>query len=253
MLPATFQTPAAIILLLGGLLACFAGYRVFRVVLAIYGFILGALLASSFMGADQTLWMVLAWVAGGIIGALILLVAYFAGVALLGAGIGAAAAHLIFAAFTSEPGVLVLILFSVAGALGALALQRYVIIIATAFGGAQTAVVGGAALLGDRWAATAAARSVYGVYPLDPIPSTRGDFVAAIVLGVIGLIVQLVFTAKGKKEEAEGPRGRGAEGQRGRGAERPRGREGRQAEGQRGREAESPRGRRAEGPRNLIK
>ena len=35
MLPATFQTPAAIVLLLGGLLACFAGYRVFRVVLEI--------------------------------------------------------------------------------------------------------------------------------------------------------------------------------------------------------------------------
>ena len=33
MLPATFQTPAALVLLCGGLLACFAGYRVFRVVL----------------------------------------------------------------------------------------------------------------------------------------------------------------------------------------------------------------------------
>jgi hypothetical protein len=199
MLPATFQTPAAIILLLGGLLACFAGYRVFRVVLAIYGFILGALLASSFMGAEQTLWMVLAWIGGGLIGALILLVAYFAGVALLGAGIGAAAAHMIFAALKSEPGVVVLILFSVAGALVALALQRYVIIIATAFGGAQTALVGAAALLGDQGAAQAATRAVYRVYPLDPMPNTSWDATAAIVLGAIGLIVQLAVTAKGKK------------------------------------------------------
>ena len=109
----SFQTPAAIVLLLGGLLACFAGHRVFRIVLAIYGFILGALLASSFMGTEQTMSMVLAWIAGGILGALILLVAYFAGVALLGAGIGAAVAHLVFAAFKAEPGVVVLILFSV--------------------------------------------------------------------------------------------------------------------------------------------
>jgi hypothetical protein len=29
-------------------------------VLGIYGFILGALLASSFMGAEQTLWMIVA-------------------------------------------------------------------------------------------------------------------------------------------------------------------------------------------------
>src|ERR687898_58425 len=163
MLPATFQTPAAIILLLGGLLACFAGYRVFRVVLAIYGFILGALLASSFMGSEQTMWMVVAWVVGGLIGALILLVAYFAGVALLGAGIGAAAAHLIWASFTSEPGMLIVVLFSVAGALAALALQRYVIIIATAFGGAQTALIGAAALMGDPTAAQAASRAVYRV------------------------------------------------------------------------------------------
>jgi hypothetical protein len=199
MLPASFQTPAAIVLLLGGLLACFAGYRVFRIVLAIYGFILGALLASSFMGTEQTLWMILAWVGGGIAGALILLVAYFAGVALLGAGIGAAAAHMIWAAFKSEPAVLVLILFSIAGALGALALQRYVIIIATAFGGAQTALVGAAALLGDSSAAQAASRAVYRVYPLDPMPNTYWDATAALVLGAVGVLVQLAVTAKGRK------------------------------------------------------
>ena len=57
MLPASLQMPAAIVLVAGGLLSCFAGYRVFRVVLGIYGFILGALLASSLMGTEQTLWM----------------------------------------------------------------------------------------------------------------------------------------------------------------------------------------------------
>jgi len=199
MLPATFQTPAAIILLCGGLLACFAGYRVFRVVLAIYGFILGALLASSFMGSDQTLWMVLAWIGGGIVGALILIVAYFAGVALLGAGLGAAGAHMIAAAFKTEPNIWIVILLSVAGALGALALQRYVIIVATAFGGAQTALIGAAALLGDSAAAEAATRAVYRVYPLDPMPNTYWDAMISLALGIIGVIVQLTVTAKGKK------------------------------------------------------
>jgi hypothetical protein len=199
MLPATFQTPAAIILLLGGLLACFAGYRVFRVVLAIYGFILGALVASSFMGTEQTLWMILTWIGGGLAGAVILLVAYFAGVALLGAGIGAGAAHMAWAAFKAEPGLVVLILFSIAGAIAALALQRYVIIIATAFGGAQTALVGAAALMGDSAAAQAASRAVYRVYPLDPMPHTYWDPTAALVLGAIGVLVQLAVTAKGKK------------------------------------------------------
>jgi hypothetical protein len=199
MLPATFQTPAAVIMLAGGLLACFAGYRVFRIVLAIYGFILGALLASSLMGAEQTGYMILGWLAGGLVGALILLVAYFAGVALLGAGIGAAAAHLIWASFASEPGLLFTVLFSIAGALAALALQRYVIIVATAFGGAQTALIGAAALLGDSGAAQAATRAVYRVYPLDPVPNTYWDATIALALGVLGVIVQLAVTARGRK------------------------------------------------------
>ena len=65
MLPASFQTPAAIVLLVGGLVSCFAGYRVFRVVLGIYGFILGALFASSAFGTDQTMWMIVAALGGG--------------------------------------------------------------------------------------------------------------------------------------------------------------------------------------------
>ena len=76
-----------------------------------------------------------------------------------------------------------LILFSVAGALAALALQRYVIIIATAFGGAQTALVGAAALMGDPGAAQVAARTVYRVYPLDPMPNTYWDATAASCWG----------------------------------------------------------------------
>lgn len=192
--------PAAVVLLVGGMIACFAGYRFFRVVLGIAGFVLGALIAAAPFGAEQTGMMAIAAIVGGIIGALILIAAYFVGVALIGAGVGAFAANAIWAALGSEPHVLVVIALAIAGALGALALQRYVIIITTAFGGAQTAVVGAAAMLGDRWAAENAVRTVFGVYPLDPIPATRWDFVAAIVLGVVGLLVQLGFTGKGKKK-----------------------------------------------------
>jgi len=199
MLPASFQTPAAVILLLGGLLSCFAGYRVFRIVLGIYGFILGALLASSVVGTEQTLWMIGAAVIGGVIGALILIAAYFVGVALLGAGMGAFVAHVIWSSLGREPGMIVVIVLSIAGALGALALQRYVIIVATAFGGAQTAIVGGAALMGDRGAADAAVRAVYRVYPLDPLPATQWDLYGWILLGLAGVAVQLAVTAKGRK------------------------------------------------------
>ena len=52
--------PAVILLVLSGAVACFAGYRLFRVVLAIYGFILGAMLASSIMGITNTTGMIVA-------------------------------------------------------------------------------------------------------------------------------------------------------------------------------------------------
>ena len=199
MLPASFQTPAAIVLLIGGLISCFAGYRVFRIVLGIYGFILGALLASSAMGTEHTGWMIVAALAGGIVGALILIAAYFVGVALVGAGIGALAASLIWASLGREPHAIIVILFAVAGALGALALQRYVIIGATAFGGAWTTIVGGLALAGNRAAVDVATHNnVWLVYPMDPAPGQRWVLAAWLGLGLVGAVVQLGVTAKGR-------------------------------------------------------
>jgi hypothetical protein len=201
MLPASFQTPAAIILILGGLLSCFAGYRVFRVVLGFFGFVLGALLTSSVMATDQTAYMIVAAIVGGIVGALILVAAYFVGVALIGAGAGALAVNLIWASLGREPHIVIVILFAIAGALGALALQRYVIITATSLGGAWTTIVGALALMGDRVAVEAAARNnVWLAYPMNPAPGQRWVLVAWLVLGLAGVIVQLAVTAKGKKK-----------------------------------------------------
>ena len=200
MLPASFQTPAAVILLAGGLISCFAGYRVFRIVLGIYGFIIGALFASGIVGPENTVWMIVAAIGGGIVGALILIAAYFVGVALLGAGIGALVASLIWAALGREPGAIVVILFAVAGALGALALQRYVIVGATAFGGAWTIIVGALALTGTPVAVDAAARNnVWLAYPMNPAPGNYWVLLVWLALGITGVVVQLAVTAKGKK------------------------------------------------------
>jgi Domain of unknown function (DUF4203) len=197
-LPASFQLPAAVLLLVGGLVSCFAGYRVFRVVLGFFGFVFGALATSALMGTEQTWWTILAVIGGGITGALIMIAAYFVGVALIGAGVGAGAANLIWAGLGHEPGLLAVILLAVVGALAALALQRYVIIVSSAFGGAETAVVGVAALLGHPAAAEAATRGVYRIYPLDPLPQTKWDLFSWLALGTIGVLVQLGFTANSK-------------------------------------------------------
>ncbi len=140
MFPATYQVPAAVILLGGGLLSCFVGHRLFRVVLGIYGFVAGALVASAIFGPGDPQGALLSMLIGGVVGALVLILAYFVGVALVGAALGAILIHVIWAQLGREPHPFMVIAGTVAGALGALALQRYVIIAATAFAGAWTGV-----------------------------------------------------------------------------------------------------------------
>jgi hypothetical protein len=199
MLPASFQVPAALVLLAGGLIACFAGFRLFRLVLGIYGFLLGALLASSLVGTTDTASMLVAAGVGGLIGALILILAYFVGVALIGAGLGALLANAIWAQIGTDPHPFAVIAFSIAGALGALALQRYVIILGTAFGGAWTALVGGLALTGRRSAEELASRgNIWLVYPMNPAPGEDWVLLAWLALGIIGAAAQFGVTAKGR-------------------------------------------------------
>ena len=164
MLPSSYQLPAAAILLGGGIISCFFGYRLFRTVLAIFGFILGALAASSLFGVSDTGLMLVAAVVGGLVGAFVLITAYFVGVALAGAGLGAVIANLVFSAGDRDPSVFIVILFSVAGAVGATYLQRYFIIVGTAFGGAWTMIVGAMALVGDRAALRAATSAAGGAF-----------------------------------------------------------------------------------------
>jgi len=200
MLPATFELPVAVVLVLGGTVACFAGYRLFRVVLAIYGFVLGAMLTSSVMGISNHIGMIVAAIAGGVVGALLFTFAYYVCIGLLGAGMGAFLLHVVWDyARQTEPTTVAVIIASVAGAVIAMALQRYVIIVSTSFSGAWTMIVGALALAGSRAAERAAATgNVWILYPFTPAPGQRWVVVAWVVLGLMGLAVQTGVTGRKK-------------------------------------------------------
>jgi hypothetical protein len=199
MLPHGYELPAAVFLLVSGALTCFAGYRLFRVVLAIYGFILGAMLASSIVGVSNTFGMVVAGLAGGVVGALILVLAYFIGIALVGAGLGVLITHVIWSQIGNEdPAALAIALASTAGAIAAMILQRYVIVVSTRSPGH-----------GPSWSGyrdcrrpcqqkrfRGAKRRPRILYPLSPAPGQRWVPVAWVILGVIGTAVQLGITGK---------------------------------------------------------
>jgi hypothetical protein len=198
MLPASYATPAAAVLAMGGLLACFAGYRLFRLVLGLYGFILGAFVTTSWMGASGTWTLIVAAMVGGLVGAVLMVAAYFVGVGLIGAGLAALVINLVWRMIGGEPPTVVLVIGCVLGALGALSVVRYVVVAGTAIAGAWTMIVGVVALLGDRDALRAAsAGDVWVFYPLDPIPDRWWYTVLWVAFSVVGAAVQITTAGRG--------------------------------------------------------
>jgi hypothetical protein len=195
MLPAPYELPAAILIVAGGAMACLAGYRLFRIVLAIYGFVLGAVIASSIVGVTNAIGMLAAALGGGLVGALTLVFAYFAGIALVGAALGALLTHGLWTQFSGgDPPALLIVGASIAGALAAMFLQRYVIVVGTAFGGAWTVVVGLLSMLQGR-----GADNVWILYPTLPADS-RWTMLAWLALGLAGTAIQLAITSRTKKQ-----------------------------------------------------
>jgi hypothetical protein len=180
-----------------GLVVCFGGYRLFIVLLPIwaffFGFFLGveglqALLGIGFLAT------VTSWVVGFILGAAFALLAYlFYAIAIaiiagsLGYAIGAGFMYaigingdlLVFAVGLVVAVVVIFITF-------ALNLQKYIIVVATAFGGAGIVIV--SLLLGP--AAVTIVRMVdnpvSSVLELSPLWT-----ILYLVLAIVGLVVQL--------------------------------------------------------------
>lgn len=191
MLPPAYELPGAILLILTGAVACVAGYRLFRLILGVYGFIFGAMMASSVMGITNTAGMIGVGIVGGLVGALTMVLAWFVGVALVGAALGALFAHLVWGQFgTGDPPAVAIIVVSVAGAVASTVLQRYVVIVGTAFGGAWTMIVGAVNLMAAR-ASTRPADDVWILYPMTLGPEQRWMVIAWLVLGLIGTGIQL--------------------------------------------------------------
>ena len=120
----SLHLPIAIILLAGGLVSCFYGYRLLRVLLAVYGFVGGIVLAVQFGGQIELWATVLLTVGAGVAGAALAIVAYLAGVALLGAAGGALLVKTAWTSDTGEPGLWLMLGVCLVGAIIALVVRR---------------------------------------------------------------------------------------------------------------------------------
>jgi len=199
MLPLSFQVPASVVLLAGGAFACFGGFRLFRFVLGVYGFIIGALIGSSMMGTGE-MWMTLAAAgAGGVVGAVVFVAGYFVGVAIIGAGVAALIVNVLW--IRGDPHPVALVVAAAIGAFAAMSFQRHVIIVGTAFGGAWTMLVGAAALMaGTSARAGFATGDIWVLYPGNAGPDTVWVYGAWVVIGLVGVYAQLRTSSSSRKK-----------------------------------------------------
>jgi hypothetical protein len=169
-----------------GLLNCFFGYRLFRVLLGIWGFIVGAALSMTFLqgaGVDHLVQIVGALL-GGLVGAVLVSVLYLVGVFLFGAGFGVLVASVIQQHMHAPSTWLLAVVLAAVGGVAAVVLQRPLITLFTAFGGAWVVVAGIASAIADCPLKTFPAHCVRAS------PWALVILVAWVVLGFLGLATQ---------------------------------------------------------------
>ncbi|MCB0166704.1 MAG: DUF4203 domain-containing protein [Anaerolineae bacterium] len=142
-----------------GLAFCFSGYRVFLVLLPIWGFFGGFWFGAQMMAllfGTGFLVTVTGWVAGFILGLLFAVLSYLfyiLGVALVAASFGAAVGIGFMAALGFDGGFFVIIVALVSAIFVALLtlamnLQKYIIILITAVGGANAIILSALLVMG---------------------------------------------------------------------------------------------------------
>ena len=181
-----------------GLLTCFFGYRMFKIILGILGFFLGAALAGSFAVSaisDSQFALIFITIIGGIAGAVVLVAFYFLGVFLFGAGLGyLAGVTLCLRMGWSHEIIISFILAAVVGVL-ALLIQRFMIIVSTAFVGSWAVISGFYYLLNEEFHLIINSR-IRESFSLVEEPSGLILLLLWILLAIVGIIIQYSVTAK---------------------------------------------------------
>ncbi len=188
----------SIIATLFGLLICFFGYKIFRLVLAILGFVIGASFIAgvgfTLTDGNEILIILIAGIAGGLVAAVILLFLYSAGVFLLGALFGISVFSGILILINIDTSPLLYIMPAILGGIIALLLQKFMIILITSFAGAWIAVIGTLYVLNSNFNPFTP-EFINNISEID----TYRILLSLIALGGLGFVVQYIIFPK--KEE----------------------------------------------------
>ena len=140
-----YTKPAALLIIIAGLLTCFWGYRILKLSLAIIGFIAGAFggwqIGLSLAESNTAIAIACALV-GGLIGMALCLWVYFLGVFLVGAAAGTVVAAAFFSGLGHPIQPVIFLALPIASGVIALLVQRFMIIVSTAFSGSYLITAG---------------------------------------------------------------------------------------------------------------
>lgn len=129
-----------------GALMCFFGYRAFKVVLGIFGVLIGGYAAACVgyqsVEANRMLVALVCGLAGGILGGVLMVAIYLLAVFVVGATLGVVLGALATAQASGDVRLLVIAVLAPLGGFLALFVQRAIIITATALNGAALVVAG---------------------------------------------------------------------------------------------------------------
>ncbi|HET6428101.1 MAG TPA: DUF4203 domain-containing protein [Phycisphaerae bacterium] len=184
-------TVAAVLTLLGGLVACFYGLRCQKAIFAALGFILGATLAAVVLAGAGPLAAAVAGLIGGVIGALLMYRFYLLAVFVIGLTLGGSLLYAFLSAVigSANPATMVIsILGAIFCGVAAVRLQKMTIVLATSYGGALMAVT--------------ALWTIKAAWAAPPAPPSVTAMVVAVAiwltLGTIGAVIQLAAEARAR-------------------------------------------------------
>jgi hypothetical protein len=197
----TFETLViSLVAIVAGAAFAFGGYRLFLVLLPIWAFFVGFIIGGDAIHAlfgDGFLSTVIGWVVGLVVALAFAALSYFLwwfAVGLVGGSLGWTLATGVLAAIGIGPGVLQFIIalavgIAVAYAFFALAIPKYVVIVATALNGAA-AVAGGLALLFG-----VVNTADFGNGLLSPLADKPFWLVIWLLIGAGGIVSQIATTS----------------------------------------------------------
>jgi hypothetical protein len=178
-----------------GIVECFFGYRMLKIILGVTGFIVGGLLCAEFaygiMGGRPVI-SLLAGLVGGVIGSSLMIGCFVFGLFVLGVALGLLVGGAVSTGIYGSPHPVIMVSLAIVGGIATIVMSRSMIIIATSFTGAYLIVFSIGKFIGM-------ANTPFRFQQPHGLRESGGQFfvilLSWILVGIAGIIAQHKYTA----------------------------------------------------------